>query len=175
MRHAMRNYSSTRLNAVHFWAGFTRIKALAENCQPTVRWVGLTEKYQSGIKFLFKIKLLVASGYAPLVKGLRHSVRFRQKTCGMAWVRFIFLLRNLGIIFYLQSRVAYFAPLVVLRESGWDVLRIFGRAEGFGFTQTVPPIRAPLPPEFNQIPYRGGAGGWGVRGEGGRRGGTACL
>jgi hypothetical protein len=41
----------------YFVQGFPPIKALAENCQPTVRWVGLTEKYQSGIKFLFKIKL----------------------------------------------------------------------------------------------------------------------
>jgi hypothetical protein len=106
-----------------FAQGFPRLKALAKNCQPTVRWVGLTEKYQSGIKFLFNIKFLSAIGYAPLVMGLRHSVRFRQKTCGMAWVRFISLLRNLGIIFYSQSRVAYFASLVVLREVGWVVLR----------------------------------------------------
>jgi len=41
----------------HFVQGFTRIKALANYCHPTARWGGLTEKYKSGIKFLFKINL----------------------------------------------------------------------------------------------------------------------
>ena len=41
----------------YFVQGFPRIKALAKNYQPTVRWVGLWEKIKSGIKFLFKKNL----------------------------------------------------------------------------------------------------------------------
>jgi hypothetical protein len=101
----------------YFVQGFPPIKALAENYQPTVRWVGLTEKYKSGIKFLFKIKLLVATGYAPLLKDLRHTVRFRQKTRGMAQVRIIFLLRYWELFF--TYKAVWRIPLILLFKRIW--------------------------------------------------------
>ena len=144
----------------HFVQGFPLIKALANYCHPTVRWGGLWEKIKSGIKFFFKINLLVATGYAPLAKPDAIPCVFVRK-CAVWRSAYYFFTTVLGSVFYLQSRVAYFAPLVVLRKTGWGKLRIFGRAEGFGFTQTVPPIRAPLPPRVQPDTLSGGKGGGG--------------
>jgi len=106
----------------HFVQGFTRIKALANYCHPTVRWGGLWENIKSGMKFLFKIKLLVAIGYAPLAKGLRHSVRFRQKTRGMALCG-LFFYYGIANYFLFTTPCGVFRSACCSREYGQVVLR----------------------------------------------------
>jgi len=106
----------------HFVQGFPRIKALANYCHPTARWGGLWEKIKSGIKFLFRINLLVATGYAPLAKPDAIPCVFVRK-CAVWRSADYFYTTVLGIIFYSRSRVAYSAPLVVLRKTGWGKLR----------------------------------------------------
>ena len=97
---------------------------------------------------------------------LRSLPPFRLRYGGKLGIKF-----HYGIL-SLREECNIYISRVHTKNLGGSYYAYSAERRVLGLPKPHPPLEPPFPPSSIRIPYWGGAGGWGVRGEGGRRGGA---